>query len=746
MYELVNLVIVAAIGVCLYVAYYRNLFQCALLLGKCLFALLLAMALFEPLARIAAQPLGLAMPYANAAAFFLIWVVVLLAFERLALQILKADGRGMRFRYELPGQLVIGLVSGLLASFALSAGAVTVPQVEGVYFKNGAQPVGQFHRKAAWLFGACTLTSGDPVTPAQMEAGYYWLKARLSKRGRSDYNADVEELVPRFEERYKRAVEPKELQERRQTIVEELKGMLAKRLPREREPAPEQPAPAPTGETSQQPRTEQPAQPPAPAEPAFDLTSVQDLVRKCRFEQALTSIAQLKERYREPRQAEWLRREEERLRSLQQIHEELVRTIASGDRRQLPLPAPGGGIVVDRADSEKLWLQDSAGQPIEHRWDALDEATLLGIFQTYLPLERQKLQLLREELLIPNAVQVDALAREVEETDRQVSNLGSVGLLSREELRGLTDRRIRLAAELLQALDGTGRQHRQRRQDWSANLQAGREPWSPQMLRLAVTMQETVRAVAPILKFLSHEQVPQLFGDHLGIYVGKAVLMTYVLIGPGEFAMGSPAGASYAQSDESPSHRVKITRPFFMAIHETTAAQYEAVTGEQKETPGPDYPVVEVSWEEAAKFCGRLSELTGLRVLLPTEAEWEYACRAGSTGPGPTGPELDELAWHGQNSGGRTHPSGSRQPNAWGLKDMLGNVAEWCRDWYAPDSYKVERTATNPTGPPHGTRRVARSGMAKDDPRDVRPANRLPGLPTDSAAFVGFRTVIELGP
>ena len=109
-------------------------------------------------------------------------------------------------------------------------------------------------------------------------------------------------------------------------------------------------------------------------------------------------------------------------------------------------------------------------------------------------------------------------------------------------------------------------------------------------------------------------------------------------------------------------------------------------------------------------------------------------------------PELDELAWHGQNSGGRTHPSGSRQPNAWGLKDMLGNVAEWCRDWYAPDSYKVERTATNPTGPPHGTRRVARSGMAKDDPRDVRPANRLPGLPTDSAAFVGFRTVIELGP
>ncbi len=355
MYELVNLAIVAAIGVCLYAARYRNLFQCALLLGKCLFALLLALALFDPAARSMARPLSLPLPYVNAGAFFLIWVIVLAAFEPVAFRVLKTDGRGMKFRYELPGQIVIGLISGVLASCALSINAVMVPPLEGLYFKNGAQPIAQLQRKAALVFRVCTLTSHDVVAPAQMEAGAHWLKAQLKRRGQADYNADVEGLVPVFEERYRRAVEAKTVRQRRQALLKELQDILATPPSEASSVGKGQPAQALPNKGQQegrpaegptQPASGKGGQPTAPASgPAFDLTLVQGLVRTCRFEEALTAVAELKERYREPPQAEWLRKEEERLRSLQEMHAELVRRAEEGARPGLPR----GGRLVGRS-------------------------------------------------------------------------------------------------------------------------------------------------------------------------------------------------------------------------------------------------------------------------------------------------------------------------------------------------------------------------------------------------------------
>ena len=156
--------------------------------------------------------------------------------------------------------------------------------------------------------------------------------------------------------------------------------------------------------------------------------------------------------------------------------------------------------------------------------------------------------------------------------------------------------------------------------------------------------------------------------------------------------------------DEQPQHPVKISRPFFLGIHEVTQGQYQAVMGNNPSLfkGSDDLPVENVSWLDAVGFCNKLSErekrtpfyrIDGTEVTivggngyrLPTEAEWEYACRAKSTTLYPFGDDagkLGEHAWYDGNSEGKTHPVGQKLPNAWGLYDMLGNVWEWCADWY----------------------------------------------------------------
>ncbi|HEY7545724.1 MAG TPA: bifunctional serine/threonine-protein kinase/formylglycine-generating enzyme family protein, partial [Blastocatellia bacterium] len=183
----------------------------------------------------------------------------------------------------------------------------------------------------------------------------------------------------------------------------------------------------------------------------------------------------------------------------------------------------------------------------------------------------------------------------------------------------------------------------------------------------------------------------------------------FVQIPQGEFLMGSEKG----EGDEKPAHKVRISRPFEMGKYEVTQAQWEAVMGNNPSNfKGANLPVENVSWNDAQEFIQKLNARNdGYVYRLPTEAEWEYACRAGSTGD--YAGNLDEMAWHGSNSASKTHSVGQKKPNAWGLHDMHGNVWEWCMDWYL-ENYYSQSPSADPPGPGTGSLRVSRGGSCYD--------------------------------
>ncbi|MCB9891570.1 MAG: SUMF1/EgtB/PvdO family nonheme iron enzyme [Planctomycetes bacterium] len=188
---------------------------------------------------------------------------------------------------------------------------------------------------------------------------------------------------------------------------------------------------------------------------------------------------------------------------------------------------------------------------------------------------------------------------------------------------------------------------------------------------------------------------------------GAKIAIPMIWCPPGTFLMGSPDSDSEAFRDEKPQHEVTLTRGFWIGKTPVTQAQYEAVIGKNpSHFKGSDRPVEKVSHEDAVAFAKKLAEKEGGGWPLPTEAEWEYACRAGNEAPRYG--ELDQIAWYDKNSGGETHPVGRKAPNAWGLHDTLGNVWEWVQDW-GPDSY-TKGSATTPTGPSSGVDRVIRGG------------------------------------
>lgn len=244
--------------------------------------------------------------------------------------------------------------------------------------------------------------------------------------------------------------------------------------------------------------------------------------------------------------------------------------------------------------------------------------------------------------------------------------------------------------------------------------------------------------------------------------------MEFVLVPAGTFNMGSPDDEPTRESDEGPRHKVIISRPTLMGRCEVTQAEYLAVMGENPSHfhaghgGGPDHPVENVSWREAAEFCRRLSALpaeaaAGLRYRLPTEAEWEHACRAGTDTAFSVGGELSlrDAAFNGirlcgDSPDGRypnagTLPVARRPANPHGLHDMHGNVWEWC--WDSPRDYADGPRATDPSGPADVLRRTLRGGAWEDCARLCRSARRNNAPPTFRHKYVGFRVVCEpVGP
>lgn len=210
----------------------------------------------------------------------------------------------------------------------------------------------------------------------------------------------------------------------------------------------------------------------------------------------------------------------------------------------------------------------------------------------------------------------------------------------------------------------------------------------------------------PALAFLAHllrAQEPA----KLAAQARPAGGIEFVVIPRGEFMMGCSTGDQQCASDENPQHRIQITKGFEIGKYEVTQTQWMAVMGSNPSTiKGDSRPVETVSKVDVQEFIAKLNaRKDGYLYRLPTEAEWEYAARAGTAAPN-SGP-LDEDAWYGGNSGDETHPVGQKKPNAWGLYDMQGNVREWVSDLYSANYYSASPVA-DPTGPDPGA--VGRGG------------------------------------
>ncbi len=219
--------------------------------------------------------------------------------------------------------------------------------------------------------------------------------------------------------------------------------------------------------------------------------------------------------------------------------------------------------------------------------------------------------------------------------------------------------------------------------------------------------------------------------------------MELQLIPAGEFLMGGPETEIGHEDSESPKHRVQFTRGFWMGKYPLTQQQWQAVMGSNpSKFVDPRQPIEMVNWKDTQEFINRINGLHQGAFRLPTEAEWEYACRAGTTtrfSCGDLEQDLERVAWYNANSGGHPHQVGEKEPNAFGLHDMHGNVFEWTADWYGP---YTPGNAVDPAGPPTGTKRVLRGGCCLCDPQNCRAANRYEKTPDGKNFNIGFRIAL----
>jgi formylglycine-generating enzyme required for sulfatase activity len=231
----------------------------------------------------------------------------------------------------------------------------------------------------------------------------------------------------------------------------------------------------------------------------------------------------------------------------------------------------------------------------------------------------------------------------------------------------------------------------------------------------------------------------------------------FVWIPAGTFTMGSPDSEVDRQSNEGPQTVATLTHGFYVCQHEVTQGEYQAMMGSNPSAFQGYWsrPVEQVTWDEAINYCAKLTEQertagrlpSGWVYRLPTEAEWEYACRAGTTtrfsyGDDPGYAQLGNYAWYSSNSGGQTHEVGLKQPNSWGLYDMAGNVWEWCLDWYG--TYPGG-SVTDPKGCDSGSGRVVRGGCWNYAGGYCRSAVRSGHAPDDRGSYIGIRAVLAPG-
>ena len=229
-------------------------------------------------------------------------------------------------------------------------------------------------------------------------------------------------------------------------------------------------------------------------------------------------------------------------------------------------------------------------------------------------------------------------------------------------------------------------------------------------------------------------------GEERDFQIAPGVTMRMCWCPAGEFLMGSPESEGCRRKNEA--HvRVVLSKGFWIGKTQVTQAQWKRV---MRKNPsffkGSNRPVECVSWYDSQEFLERINSFIGNttseRMALPTEAQWEYAARGGQTGA-YAGGSLDEVAWHRGNSGGVTHPVGTKKANAWGLDDMSGNVWEWCNDWFN----RQLPGGIDPSGPDSGAGRVLRGGCWNRVANDCRVAGRFNFIPSSAISYFGFRVV-----
>lgn len=263
-------------------------------------------------------------------------------------------------------------------------------------------------------------------------------------------------------------------------------------------------------------------------------------------------------------------------------------------------------------------------------------------------------------------------------------------------------------------------------------------------------------------------------GNECEFEIAPGIKIVMCWIPPGKFLMGSPEGSIYSEASRSNTsspvlermlhaheipHLVSITQGFWLGKYQVTQSQWEAVMGNQPSRfKSANLPVEQVSWNDISGSRGFLENLNGISTdggifTLPTEAQWEYACRGGTTNAFNNGknfttnddvcPNVSEVAWYDKNSGHTTHPVGLKQANSWGLHDMHGNVVEWCSDWYAayPSDPQVD-----PLGPDSGKSKIQRGGCFCSYAIYNRSAYRGWSIPTSAGSAIGFRVAYSQTP